>query len=84
MDINTKQRKAYNLIGSKAPKKITPEIFHKVKVIDRKRDICKVEIDKMNGCYEPHEQILPPTFKGTHPKKSILKTIKSWLQQLLP
>ncbi len=77
-------RKGYNLIGSKTPKKITESIFHKVKVIDRKREICKVEIDRENGCYDPHEQILPPTFKGTHKKKSILSRIIKALKELLP
>lgn len=76
--------KARKLIGSRSPKEITEDIFHKVKVIDRKREICKVEIDKMNGCYNAEEQILPPTFKGTHPKKSILSRIIKALKELLP
>lgn len=73
-----------HLIGTKHPKEITEAIHHKVQVIDRKREICKVRIDVENGLYEPDEQILPPNYRGTHPKKSILKTIKDWLEQLLP
>lgn len=77
-----------NLIGTKHPKEITEDVFKKVQVIDRKREICKVKCDIDNGLYEPDEQILPPTFKGTHDgiksKKSILKTITQWLEQLLP
>lgn len=73
-----------NLIGTKHPKEITEDVFKKVQVIDRKREICKVKCDIDNGLYDPDEQILPPTFKGTHPKKSILSKIKSWIEQLLP
>lgn len=76
--------RGYNLIGKKVPKKITDEIHQKVKVIDRKRDICKVKCDIDNGLYEPHEQILPPTFKGTHQKKSMLLKIIKALKELLP
>ena len=47
------------LIGTKS--KITEDLHHKVKVVNRKREIMKMRNDIEN------EQILPPQFIGTHP-----------------
>lgn len=51
--------KPRSLIGH--PTKITEDIHHKVKVVNRKREIMKMRNDIEN------EQILPHQFIGTHP-----------------
>jgi hypothetical protein len=76
--------KAPKLIGSKTPKQITEDIFHKVKVIDRKREICKVKCDIDNGLYNADEQIYVPSFQGTHRNKSFRSNIINLIRQLLP
>lgn len=75
--------KAIRYIGTKP--KINPDtLLHKANVVKRKREVCKVQIDVENGCYEKEEQILPKDFIGTHPKCSFLQKVKYLLWQLLP
>ncbi len=66
--------------------KITPDIFHRVKVIERKREIAKTKVDIDNDTYV---QIRPLKYSGTHPltikkEPSIIRKIIIGLQQLLP
>ena len=66
--------------------KITPDIFHRMKVIERKREIAKVKVDIDNDTYM---QIRPTGYRGTHSfmvkkEPSIIRKIIIGLQQLLP
>ncbi len=75
--------KALRYIGTKP--KLKPEtLLHKAKVVKRKREVCKVQVDIENGCYEKQEQILSKDFIGTHPKRSFLQKVKYLIWQLLP
>jgi hypothetical protein len=70
-------------IGKKP--KINPDtLLHKAKVVKRKREVCKVQIDVENGCYKKEKQILPKDYIGTHPKRSFWEKVKHLLWQLLP
>jgi hypothetical protein len=42
-------------------KKITPEIHHKVKATERRKEVIRLKNDMEN------EQIMPKDFRGTHP-----------------
>lgn len=60
---------ATSYIGTKP--KLDPEtLLHKAKVVQRKREVCKVQVDIENGCYEPQEQVLPKDYVGTHKNRS--------------
>lgn len=79
------------LINSRAASRpINEESVHLWKVIDRKRDIIKAQIDIENSTLIGEEiwasetQILPNSFRGTHPKKSFWSIIGNLLKQLLP
>lgn len=67
-------------IGTKP--RINPETFwHKVKVVDRKRQIELMKLDNENV---PYRQVYTPSFKGTHPRRSIWDIITNGLRQVLP
>lgn len=68
---------------------ITEESPHRWRVLQRKRDIMAIKNDIENGVWEgetleAHTQILPDSFRGTHPKRSFLVRLLEYLTQLLP
>lgn len=71
--------------GQKRTLALNPEeLKHSWYVIERVNERKKREIDVDNGCYEPHEQILPRDWRGTHPPKSFWSKVGFYAMQLLP
>lgn len=80
--------RGYNLIGSKRKDLFSKkdldkeEVKHTWKVMKRRREALLCKIDAENGCFEPDEQILPPTFKGTHPLWET-QTLWSYIKRII-
>lgn len=75
------------LIGSQRSLNLSKEeLRHRWSVINRHHDIMKVRNDIENGYLEnmEYQQLYVEDFPGTHPRKSIWKSIINLLKQLLP